>query len=43
MGENVKGNQPISTVDSEAHAILGKCGEWGFNYNFKVGVDDKYG
>jgi len=43
MEENVKGNQPISIVDPEAHSILDKDGEWGFNYNFQAGVDDKYG
>ena len=43
MEENVKGNQPISIVDPEAHSILDKSGEWGFNYNFQAGVDDKYG
>ena len=43
MGENVKGNQPISIVGPEAHSILDKNGEWGFNYNFQAGVDDKYG
>ncbi len=43
MGENVKGNQPISIVGPEAHSILDKNGEWGFDYNFQAGVDDKYG
>ena len=43
MEENVKGNQPISIVDPEAHSMLDKDGEWGFNYNFQAGVDDKYG
>lgn len=43
MEENVKGNQPISIVDSEAHSMLDKDGKWGFNYNFQAGVDDKYG
>lgn len=43
MEENVKGNQPISIVDSEAHSMLNKNNKWGFNYNFQSGVDDKYG
>ena len=43
MEENVKGNRPISIVDPEAHSMLDKDGEWGFNYNFQAGVDDKYG
>ena len=43
MEENVKGNQPISIVDPEAHSMLDKDKKWGFNYNFQAGVDDKYG
>ena len=43
MEENVKENQPISIVDPEAHSMLDKNGEWGFNYNFQSGVDDEYG
>ena len=43
MEENVKGNQPISIIDPEAHSMLDKDGEWGFNYNFQAGVDEKYG
>ena len=43
MEENIKGNQPISIVDPEAHSMLDKDGQWGFNYNFQAGVDDKCG
>ena len=43
MEENVKGNRPISIVDPEAHSMLDKNEEWGFNYNFQSAVDDKYG
>ena len=43
MGENVKGNRPISIVDPETHSMLDKKNKWGFNYNFQSGVDDKYG
>lgn len=43
MEENVNGNQPISITDPEAHSMLDKNGEWGFNYNFQAGVDDKCG
>lgn len=41
--ENVKGNQPISIVYPESHSMLDKNGNWGFNYNFQAGFDDKYG
>ena len=43
MEENVKGNQPISIVDPEAHIMKDKDGKWGFNYNLQAGIDDKYG
>jgi hypothetical protein len=43
MEENVKGNQPISITDPEAHSMLNKDKKWGFNYNLQSGVDDKYG
>ncbi len=29
MEENIKGNQPISIVDPEAHSMLDKNNKWG--------------
>lgn len=29
MEENIKGNQPISIVDPEAHTMLDKNNKWG--------------
>ena len=29
MEENIKGNQPISIVDPEAHSMLDKINIWG--------------
>ena len=43
MEENVKGNRPISISDPEAHSMKDKDGQWGFNYNYQVAVDDKFG
>ena len=43
MEENIKGNQPISIVDPEAHSMQDNDEKWGFNYNLQAGVDDKCG
>ena len=43
MEENVNGNNPISTVDPEAHNMKDKNGIYGFNYNYQVSIDDKCG
>ena len=43
MENNINGKRPVSIVDPEAHSMQDKNEEWGFNYNFQSGVDDKYG
>ena len=43
MENNINRKRPISIVNLEAHSMLDKNEEWGFNYNFQSGVDDKYG
>ena len=43
METNINGKRPVSIVDPEAHSMQDKNEEWGFNYNFQSGVDDKYG
>lgn len=43
MEENINGNNPISVIDPEAHNMQDKDGKWGFNYNYQVAVDDKFG
>lgn len=43
MEANIHGNNPISIVDPEAHNMEDKDGKWGFNYNYQVAVDNKFG
>lgn len=43
MEENIKGNNPISIIDPDARNMEDKDGVWGFNYNYQVAVDSKFG
>ena len=40
--ENFKWNQSISIVDFEAHHILNKNNQCGFDNNFQSGINDKF-
>lgn len=43
MEENINGNNPISIIDPDARNMKDKDGIWGFNYNYQLAVDGKFG
>lgn len=43
MEDNLRRNSPVSVVDPEACSMLDKANVWGFNYNYQVAVDGRFG
>ena len=43
MEGNLRGNSPVSVVDPDACSMLDKGNVWGFNYNYQLAVDGRFG